>query len=164
LLESGYCPQSSEIGTGGPIITIDDKNPTAEALAVIGGKIVAIGNKDDVLKLKGDKTLVIDLGGKSLIPGMIDGHSHFFQAAQIADYVNVSAPPVGTATSIAEIVALLKDRVSKRPLQKGEWLMGYGYDRDPLMDGRDMTRDDLDKDFRRLRTAQADGQAKPGEF
>jgi predicted amidohydrolase YtcJ len=64
---------------GGPIITVDDKNPTAEAVAVTDGKIVAVGKKDDVLKFKGDTTKMIDLGGKTLVPGFIDGHSHFIQ-------------------------------------------------------------------------------------
>jgi len=58
---------------GGDVITIDDKNPTAEAVAIKGGKIVAVGKKADVLKLKGDNTKLIELGGKSLLPGFVDG-------------------------------------------------------------------------------------------
>ena len=87
------------------------------------------------------------MGGKTLLPGFIDGHSHFFQATMIADYANVSAPPVGTAGSIAEIIDVLKVHVARKPLKLGEWLVGYGYDGSALVDGRDATRDDLDKDF-----------------
>src|SRR5262249_49388657 len=65
---------------GGDIVTVDVKNPSAEALAVKGGKIVAVGKKADVLKLKGDSTKVIDLGGKTLVPGFLDGHSHFINS------------------------------------------------------------------------------------
>jgi predicted amidohydrolase YtcJ len=147
-------PQSPEPGRtadtiyyGGDIVTVNDAQPTAAAVALKDGKILAVGSADDVLATKGSSTKVVDLGGKTMIPGIIDGHSHFFQAAQIADYVNVSAPPVGTATSIAEIVVLLEDRVAEEPLQPGEWLIGYGYDRNPLSDGREMVREDLDKEF-----------------
>jgi predicted amidohydrolase YtcJ len=132
---------------GGDIITMDDKNPVVEAVAVKQGKIVAVGTRDDVLKGRGLATEIVDLCGKTLLPGFIDGHSHFFQAAMIADYANVSAPPVGPAGSIAEIVAVLKEHVARKPLSPGEWLVGYGYDGSALTDGRDATQEDLDRDF-----------------
>jgi len=65
---------------GGDIVTIDDRNPTAQAVAVKDGKIAAVGKNDDVFKLKGDATKVIDLKGKTLVPGFIDGHSHFINS------------------------------------------------------------------------------------
>src|ERR1035441_7951928 len=89
---------------GGDIITMDENNPTAEAVAVKDGLVLAVGSKSDVLKTKGVATQIIDLGGRTMLPGFIDGHSHFFQAAMIADYANVSAPPVGTASSRKSIV------------------------------------------------------------
>ncbi len=135
------------IFTGGDIVTMNDRAPSAEALAVAGGRILAVGSRSDVEKLAGPGTRWIDLGGKALLPGFIDGHSHFFQVAQTADYVNVSAPPVGTASCIADVVALLKQRAASTALKAGEWLIGYGYDRDALSDGREMTRHDLDPDF-----------------
>ncbi len=136
------------IYTGGDIVTVDDAQPSAAAVAVRDGKIVAVSAPAEVEgAFGGATTKVVDLGGRTMIPGIIDGHSHFYQAAQIADYVNVSAPPVGTASSIAEVVALLKERVASRPLLPGEWLIGYGYDRGPLADGREMVREDLDTDF-----------------
>jgi hypothetical protein len=52
---------------GGDIVTIEDQQPNAEALAVKAGKIIAVGKKDDVLKFKGDATKLIDLGGKTLL-------------------------------------------------------------------------------------------------
>ncbi|HZM11204.1 MAG TPA: amidohydrolase family protein [Candidatus Limnocylindrales bacterium] len=131
----------------GDIITMDEKSPTAEAVAVKDGLILAVGTKADVLKAQGVGTQMIDLGSKTMLPGFIDGHSHFFQAAMIADYANVSAPPVGTAGSIAGIIAVLKDHVAKKPLKPGEWLIGYGYDGSAMSDGRDATRDDFDPYF-----------------
>jgi hypothetical protein len=132
---------------GGDIITMEEKSPTAEAVAVTDGKILAVGSRDEVLKTKGAATQMVDLGGKTMLPGFIDGHSHFFQAAMIADYANVSAPPVGKASSIREIVAVLQKHVMQKPLQPGEWLIGYGYDGSALADGRDATRDDFDPYF-----------------
>lgn len=132
---------------GGDIITMDEKTPTAEAVAVKDGLILAVGPKTDVLKTRGVATQLVDLGGKAMLPGFIDGHSHFFQAAMIADYANVSAPPVGVAGSIAGIIAVLQEHLARKPLKPGEWLIGYGYDGSALADGRDATRDDFDPYF-----------------
>ena len=131
----------------GDIITMDENNPTAEAVAIKDGLVLAVGSKADVLRTKGTATQIIELGDKAMLPGFIDGHSHFFQAAMIADYANVSAPPVGTAGSIAGIIAVLQDHVARKPLKPGEWLIGYGYDGSALSDGRDATRDDFDPYF-----------------
>ena len=138
---------SDMIYLGGDIITMDENNPMAEAVAVKDGLILAVGPKDDVLKTKGAATQIVNLGGTTMLPGFIDGHSHFFQAAMIADYANVSAPPVGTASSIAGIIAVLKEHVAQQALKPGEWLIGYGYDGSALTDGRDATRDDFDPYF-----------------
>ena len=132
---------------GGDIITMNDQDLVAEAVAVRDGKILAVGKASDLLGMAGERTEVVDLQGKTLLPGFIDGHSHFFQAAMIADYANVSAPPVGTAGSIAGIIAVLQEQVARKPLQPGEWLIGYGYDGSALSHGRDATRDDFDPYF-----------------
>jgi predicted amidohydrolase YtcJ len=140
-------PLLADVIYHGDIITMDERTPTAEAVAIKDGVILAVGSKADVLRTKGTKTRMIDLDGKTMLPGFIDGHSHFFQAAMIADYANVSAPPVGSASSIAGIIAVLQDHVARKPLQPGEWLIGYGYDGSALSDGRDATRDDFDPYF-----------------
>ena len=132
---------------GGDIITMDDENLVVEAVAVKDGKIAAVGTKADILTMSGAATRIVDLQGKTMLPGFIDGHSHFFQALMIADYVNVSAPPVGPGSSIADIIATLKEHVAARPLQPGEWLIGYGYDGTALSDGREANVDDFNKDF-----------------
>ena len=59
------------IYSGGPIITLDDANPRAEAVAVKNGLILAAGKADDVMKLKGANTKMIDLGGRALLPGFV---------------------------------------------------------------------------------------------
>lgn len=146
-MTAGNSTTADKIYLGGDIITMDEKNPAADVVAIKDGKILAVGSKADVLQTGGASTEIVDLGGRTLLPGFLDGHSHFFQAAMIADYVNVSAPPVGPALSIAAIIATLKEHVASRPLLPCEWLIGYGYDGTALSDGREANVNDFDKDF-----------------
>jgi predicted amidohydrolase YtcJ len=78
---------------GADVVTIDDRNPTAEAVAIKGGKIVAVGTKAEVLKLKGEDTKLIDLSGKALLPGFVDGHGHCLYVGVQAASANLLAPP-----------------------------------------------------------------------
>jgi predicted amidohydrolase YtcJ len=132
---------------GGDIVTIDDKNPTAEAVAVKDGKIVAVGRKDEVFKFKNDATRVIDLKGKTLAPGFIDGHSHFINSLHVSRQANCFSPPAGPAKSIADIVAELKKIQQQNKIPKGGFIVGYGYDSNVLIDQREMTAADLDAHF-----------------
>src|ERR1700733_7079794 len=86
---------ADKIFTNGKIITVDANNTIAQAVAIKDGKIVAVGSVNAINKLKGDQTTVIDLQGKVLTPGFIDGHSHFMSLSR-SKSVDVSAPPVGT--------------------------------------------------------------------
>ncbi len=131
----------------GPIVTLDDKNPTAQAVAVKDGKIVAVGRKRDVFKFKGERTRMIDLVGRTLAPGFIDGHSHFINSLQVSRQANCFSPPAGPARSIADIVAELKKLRDKYKIPKGEFIVGYGYDSNVLADQREMTAEDLDPHF-----------------
>lgn len=132
---------------GGSIVTVDEKLPMAEALAVRAGKIVAVGKKEDVLKWKGDSTKLRDLGGKALVPGFLDGHSHFINCLQVSRQANCFSPPAGPCRSIADIVAQMKKLQQRFSIPKGEFIVGYGYDGDALTDGREMTAADLDGAF-----------------
>ena len=135
------------IYTGGSIISVNDAAPSAEALAVKDGKILAVGSKADVLKLKGDDTKLVDLGGKALLPGFLDAHSHFNNALQIVGWANVSSPPVGPVTDIPSLVATLKAHAAKMRPKKGEWIIAYGYDANGLAEKREATVLDLDPAF-----------------
>lgn len=128
----------------GNIITMDDRLPKAQAVAVLGGRILSVGSAAEVAHVRGENTQTIDLGEKALLPGFIDGHSHFFQVAMTSRAANVSAPPVGPVGSIETLLQTLRERVAQTPLRHGDWLVGYGYDGSSLADGREATRDDLD--------------------
>ncbi len=132
---------------GGNIVTVDEKNPSAEAIAVKGGKIVAVGKKVDVLQFKGDATKVIDLGGKTMVPGFLDGHSHFINCLQVAQQANCFAPPAGPGKSIKDIIEAMKSHQKSFNIPKGEFIIGYGYDGNELTDKREMTAADLDAAF-----------------
>ncbi len=132
---------------GGDVITMDDKRPTAEAVAIADGKILAVGSKNDLMALKGPSTELVDLQGRTLLPGFLDGHSHFINAVRLASWANVSAPPAGEVKTFADLIATLKAYKERLGLKPGEWLMGYGYDITAMDETRDLTRDDLDPHF-----------------
>jgi len=136
------------IYTGGEIVTINDKQPSAEALAIKGGKIVAVGSRAAVEKAyKGANTLVVDLAGKALLPGFIDAHSHYISSLTVANQVNLYAPPAGPGKDPASIVAALVKYRDANKIPKGQVIQAYGYDENVMPNGRLLNRDDLDKAF-----------------
>ena len=136
------------IYTGGEIVTVNDKQPSAEALAVKGGKIIAVGSRAEVEKAhKGAGTTMVDLGGKALLPAFLDAHSHYISSLTVANQVNLYAPPAGPGKDPASIVAeLLKFRDANK-IPKGEVIQAYGYDENVMPSGHLLNRDDLDKAF-----------------
>src|SRR4051794_34530176 len=103
-LRAAVASDADTIYFGGPIVTVNDKAPLAEAVAVKNGKIVMVGKKATVFRAeKGKATLLHNLNGHTMTPGFIDPHSHFIDALSIADRINVSAPPVGPANNPTEI-------------------------------------------------------------
>ena len=136
------------IYAGGDIVTVNEAQPTVEALAVKDGKILAVGARGDLEgKYRGASTTVVDLAGKTLLPGFIDAHSHFIDALSMADRANVSAPPAGPANNVDEIVAELQKFARAKGLKPGELLIGYGYDENLMPGGKLLTRDVLDQAF-----------------
>jgi predicted amidohydrolase YtcJ len=136
------------IYTGGDIITIVPGQPMAEALAVKDGLIAAVGSRADVeAAFKGTKTRTIDLGGKTLLPGFIDAHSHYFNALMVANQAQVYAPPSGTGRDVDSIIAAISAFAQSRNIPKGEMIMAYGYDDSVMPGGRLLNRDDLDAAF-----------------
>jgi predicted amidohydrolase YtcJ len=138
---------ADKIYHGGDIVTVDDKYPSAEAVAIRAGKILAVGSKADLLKLKGETTQLVDLQGKTLLPGFIDGHSHFINSLSVSRQANCFAPPSGPGKSIAAIIAALKATQKQFQISKGDFIIGYGYDGNAISDGREMTAADLDAAF-----------------
>ena len=109
---SGAMAQPAErIWSGGPIITMNDKAMRAQAIAEAGGKIVAVGSKAQVMKLKGPNTQVIDLQGRTLLPGFVDAHGHLVIGGMQALSANLLAPPDGNVSDIPSLLKTVRDWV-----------------------------------------------------
>jgi len=132
------------IYVGGPIVTVNDAQPDAEALAVKDGTILALGTRSDIeTSHKGSETKVVDLAGRTLAPGFVDGHAHFLGFGSQAVGANLLAPPDGTVNTVEDVVAKLQAFAKGPDVGRTGWIFGLGYD-DALL-GRHPTRDDLDK-------------------
>ena len=140
-------PPADVIYTDGPILSMAEGQPVPEALAVRNGRIAAVGTRADVMKLRGPATKVVQLGKRALLPGFVDPHSHFLAAVVVADWANVSLPPVGPVTSIPDILAVLRKQAARQKARPGDWIIGYGYDSIGLAEKRDVNRRDLDAAF-----------------
>lgn len=129
------------------VITMNEGQPRAEAIAIRDGRISFVGSNEAAALHAGPSTGVIDAKDVTVIPGLIDGHSHFAFALQMVDWANVSAPPVGKASNIPALLDELSDFVQERKLDRGQWLVAWGYDETQLAERRHLTRDDLDPRF-----------------
>lgn len=131
----------------GEIITVDVTNPVAAALAVRNGRIIGVGDRDNVLSARGPDTHVVDLDGAVMTPGFIDPHSHYINSLTVANQVNVFAPPAGPGADVASIVQALKQFRDAHPVASGDMLVAYGYDDTSMPGGRTLHKEDLDADF-----------------
>jgi predicted amidohydrolase YtcJ len=116
---------------------MDDTFPLAQALAVKDGRIVEVGGTDEILWLREDEYELIDLDGRTVVPGFVDPHNHFSIAA-----LEVFWPDCRTADSVEELQRLLARAAAETPA--GEWVRGVGYDHTRLAGRRHPTRADLD--------------------
>ena len=125
---------------------MDSLNTICGAVAVKEGKILSVGTTREIKKLIGDDCEIIDLKGKTLLPGFIDGHSHFSNFTR-NESVNISPPPVGNVTRIADIIAALQKFRDEHNVNDGEWITAWGYDPDQMEERRDPVKEDLDTYF-----------------
>jgi len=133
---------------GGDIITMEGDSATyAESVVVKDGKILFVGGKDEAMKAAGEGHTMVDLQGKTLLPGFLDAHSHYFNSLLVANQCKLYAPPSGPAKDVESIIAALKAFASERKIPKGEMIMGYGYDENVMPNGKLLNRDDLDAAF-----------------
>jgi predicted amidohydrolase YtcJ len=119
----------------------------AEAVAVRDGKILAVGTRAEVAKAAGAGAAQVDLAGRTLLPGFIDGHSHLLNYADSLVQANLNPPPIGGVTKIADITAALQKPKGEIGAGDGDWIIGQGYDQDMLEERRHPTAADLDAAF-----------------
>jgi hypothetical protein len=138
---------ADRIWSGGPIITMNDKAMRAEAVAEKGGKIVAVGSKASVMKLRGPKTEMFDLKGRTMLPGFVDAHGHMMVGGIQALSANLLAPPDGNVKDIASLQKVAREwmAANEAAVKKVNLILGFGYDNATLAEHRHPTRDDLDQ-------------------
>ena len=121
----------------GNILTVNDRDPRAQAVAIARDRFLAVGTNADVLNLAGATSKRIDLGGKTVTPGFIDAHSHPAEAGLM--HLRMVDCDL---RSIFAIQAALRERAAKTP--PGEWVLGFKYDDTKTEEGRPLTVADLD--------------------
>src|SRR5688572_6672773 len=133
-----------KIFVNGTVVTMARPGATAEAVAVKGDKILAVGTSAEMRALAGPGTRTIDLAGRMLLPGFYAAHDHFPSWGRVSLYqVDLNSPPIGTMRTLDDIVAALKERAAQtRP---GDWVLGRGYDDTLIAERRHPTREDLDR-------------------
>ena len=114
-------PRPAEtILTNGKFITVDEKKPQAEALAIRADRIVAVGSKEEIARFHGPNTKVIDIRGKTVIPGFIEGHGHFMSLGQ--SKMSLDLTKVRNWNEIVQMV-----RAAVQVSKPGEWIVGRGW-------------------------------------
>ncbi len=107
----------------GNVLTVDENNFNAEAIAIVGDRIIAVGSNEAVDDLIGDSTEVIDLMGQTAIPGFIEGHGHYTSFGSALMKLDFR-----TAKSFDEIVSMVAAAAESLP--QGEWIIGRGWHQD----------------------------------
>lgn len=132
---------------GGPILTMEGDKPSyVEAVVVAHGKVAFAGTDAEAMSRKSASTVVKDLGGKTMLPGFVDAHSHFINAPALSQMVNVSPSPVGPGDSIARIIGSLQAWQDMAKVPAGGWIQAWGYD-DSMVQGGKLTKRELDAAF-----------------
>jgi len=124
---------------GGPILTMADPG-RVEAIALLDGRILHVGSLDDCRAAAGRDAAEVDLGGRTLMPGFVDAHTHPLMLGQCAAWVDCAPPEV---TSIDALVRQLERRRDSLPPTADVW--GFGVHLVDLAEGRNPTAADLDR-------------------
>ncbi|MBK0420584.1 amidohydrolase [Leucobacter sp. CSA2] len=131
------------IVTAGTILTVDENNPTAEAMLTAGGRILAVGSRTEVesaAEAAGLDPVRADYPDATIVPGFIDAHAHPLMYGQLLTWVDVGP---AEAKNIPEIVELLREGAKKLPA--GVPIRGFGYEQRNLEERRHPTRHELDQ-------------------
>lgn len=131
---------------GGDILTMEGDQPTyEEALVVRDGLIEYLGESGEAMKIAGKGHKMVNLEGKTLLPGFIDGHAHFGYFGLQAVGAQLLAPPDATCKDIPTLIQLLKEWNTPENLALTGWIFGTGFDDSVLEEKRFPTKHDLDQ-------------------
>jgi predicted amidohydrolase YtcJ len=135
------CANSDLVVRNAKIVTMDAADRMAEAMAVRGGHIAAVGTNQEIAACASPSTSVIDAQGRTILPGLIDVHTHGMEWAKnvVSDQINAAYPAM---KSIAAVVAEVSRRA--KAAKPGEWIIGAGWDDAKYSEHRYIVRSDLD--------------------
>lgn len=130
------------IYTNANVLTMNEAQPRATAFATKGDRIIAVGSEAELLARKRWHSRVVDMQGRTVLPGFIDAHGHFPGWSDAGVMVDLSPPPVGDTASIAMAQAALK--AAAQNTKPGDWVLAVGFDDSVVAEKRHINRDDLD--------------------
>jgi predicted amidohydrolase YtcJ len=135
------------IYSGGPILTMNDATPSAEAVAVRAGRILAVGTRAHVEATRGPGTRMVNLEGRTMLPGFVDPHGHVAMVGLQAVGANLLAAPDGEGNDIPALIRILRDWAARNEaaVRRYGLIFGFGYDDSQLKERRHPTRDELDQ-------------------
>lgn len=142
----GQSPLGDTLYTGGPILTMSDRTPIAEAVLVRDGRILAVGSNAVLRNQMGPVSRVVDLRGKTMLPGFFDPHGHVVMIGLQALSADLLPPPDGECSDIDSLQRLLREWIARnsRAIERYGIVIGFGYDDSQLKEQRHPTRDELD--------------------
>jgi predicted amidohydrolase YtcJ len=130
-------PAADLIVRNAKIWTVNPAQPQAEAVAILGGRIAAVGSDEEVMQWRGTRTRIVDAKGGRVLPGFNDAHVHFSDGG-----ASMSAVQLNDTTSLKEFQARISAYAARVP--KGEWLRGGNFDESKWTPARLPTRQDID--------------------
>ncbi|MGB5172044.1 amidohydrolase [Eudoraea sp.] len=131
---------------GGDILTMKGDTPRyEEALVTEYGKIIFLGTKEEAIEIFGKDLTEIDIKGGTMLPGFIDGHSHYAAFSAQAIGAQILPPPDAGANNIETLIEILKAWNTEDNLKLTGWIFGMGFDDSVIEDQRFPTKEDLDK-------------------
>ncbi|MFC7365126.1 MULTISPECIES: amidohydrolase [Bhargavaea] len=128
-----------ELFINGEVITANDRNDIAEAVAVEDGKILAVGTTEEVLKLQDGEAKITDLEGRTLMPGIIESHIHTTMYGANVLSVSCKDPEIRT---IPDLLDKLREQAASVP--EGQWVRAWGFNENSIEEGRFPNREELD--------------------
>jgi len=133
-------PQTTQVLFNANIITMNEDQPVAEAMAVDQGRIIAVGSKEEVLAITGEVKGMADMQGQTIVPGFIESHDHMFMASAVSLVTDIQ--PFTTPS----VIEALKKISTTKPNADG-WILGFGADQELYQEKRGPHIDELDKLF-----------------
>ena len=124
------------------VITLDESRPFAQALEIAHGRIQFVGSSQEVLSRARWYSRVTDFGGRTLLPGFVDAHSHFLATGLAAVTIDLNPPPGGDVGTLDDLYARLEEEIAQRG--ENDWIIGFNYDNTVFPSGRHPDKRALD--------------------